>query len=136
MSTAAASPQVVMVTSSGKPLLRPRAEGSTLDLGSSTVSSVDGADPEAVAAALASGVMPTAEPPAPAPEASSSSGGDGGGGGGGEAGLSAAEAEATVEAPPPPPWGSLQEMEQMARFGAALLAFHTRLGLQLRHIVH
>jgi hypothetical protein len=36
----------------------------------------------------------------------------------------------------PRPWRDDAELERMARFGAAVLAFHTRLGVQLRHVLH
>lgn len=162
-----------MVTSSGKPLLRPGPDGTTLDMGGTTVASLELDDsPElaaAAAAAQASGALPTAEPLVLAAREASS---------GSDVALTAEEAEATLEMPPPPPWSSAQEMEAMARFGAAVracagavgwlgklwacwaacggaarcqrlthpltlttpapqvLAFHTRLGLQLRHVMH
>ena len=36
----------------------------------------------------------------------------------------------------PRPWRDDAELERMARFGGAVLAFHTRLGVQLRHVLH
>lgn len=113
-----------MVTSSGRPLLRGSA---SLDAtGSSSDSNYEDEEKEGQQkegsgrAAAASGVLATAEPPAATMRD----------------GLSAEAAEATLEMPAPPPWSSLAEMEAMARFGAAVLAFHTRLGLQLRHVMH
>lgn len=59
--------------------------------------------------------------------------------------LATAEPQMDLEAAAPadadgagagPPWSNDEEMEKMARLGAALLALHTRMGVQLRHMLH
>jgi hypothetical protein len=112
---------VVLVTNSGKPLLR--------GMGPSASSSLDEEDEDGPAAVHARGnspnVLPTAEPPLVAST-------DGDGAAGQQQGPEGQQEAAAL----PPPWSSPEEMETMARFGAAVLAFHTRLGLQLRHVMH
>ncbi|PRW57154.1 sucrose nonfermenting 4 isoform X1 [Chlorella sorokiniana] len=112
---------VVLVTNSGKPLLR--------GMGPSASSSLDEEDEDGPAAVHARGnspnVLPTAEPPLVAST-------DGNGAAGQQQGPEGQQEAAAL----PPPWSSPEEMETMARFGAAVLAFHTRLGLQLRHVMH
>ncbi|KAI7842644.1 hypothetical protein COHA_003748 [Chlorella ohadii] len=110
---------VVLVTNTGKPLLRGM-QGSASD------SSDEDDDGPAAAPAAASSpnVLPTAEPPVVVS-------GDGSAAAGQQEGQ-----EGQEPAEMPRPWSSPEEMETMARFGAAVLAFHTRLGLQLRHVMH
>ncbi|EFN55783.1 expressed protein [Chlorella variabilis] len=120
---------VVMVTNGGKPLLRQAeavtgsgsmdgeesggSRSSSAAIGSTVVAvAAEGMQAEAAAKAAAAGVLATAEPPPPS------------------------ETEEALEAAEPlQPWNSPEEMEAMARFGAAVMAFHTRLGLQLRHML-
>lgn len=110
---------VVLVTNSGKPLLRGMGQPSA-----SSSSDEEDDSPAAVpTAGNSTNVLPTAEPPV---AATASVDGDG----------AAGQQEGQEPEEKPRPWSSPEEMETMARFGAAVLAFHTRLGLQLRHVMH
>ena len=121
--------QIVMVSSAGKPMVQPHGstdgdsdegEGAAGARAAQGFVSAAGEGVEDVAAAVAAAVVATVEPPS-AVDAASSAGG------------SALGAEAAV---PSPPWTSREELEALARFGAAVLAFHTRLGVKLRHKLH
>lgn len=124
---------IVMVTPQGKPLLRSRsaAASSSDDSGSEDEDGSCSAVPagsqavgflqpgrEGAAAAAQPAVLATAEPPTAA------------------AAVAAADGEQAPPEQPRVPWVDDEEMEAMARFGAAVLAFHTRLGVQLRHKLH
>lgn len=99
-------PQVVLVTNSGKPLLR-GAEPSA----SSSLDVEDAGPAAVVAAANSPNVLPTAEPPVAA-------GGDGSAAAAGQAEGQAGQQQEAL----PRPWSSPEEMETMARFGARLCA--------------
>lgn len=132
---------IVMVTPQGKPLLRSRsaAASSSDDSGSededdglcgapsdpprsSKAAGYQSAGREGAAAAPHPAVLATAEPPAAATAAA--------------AAVAPADGKHAPLEQPPAPWADDEEMEAMARFGGAVLAFHTRLGVQLRHKLH
>ncbi|KAL4420230.1 hypothetical protein ABPG77_011054 [Micractinium sp. CCAP 211/92] len=136
---------ITMVSPQGKPLLRGRcADGGSGD-DSDGGGSEDG-DPrgthgrraasskragyqhtgrEGTAVMAQPAVLATAEPPAAATAAAAAA-----------AAAAPADRKQAQAEQPRALWADDEEMQAMARFGAAVLAFHTRLGVQLRHKLH
>ena len=99
---------VVAVSAAGKPLLRLRSQSGSDSALSASSDEDEGAAAGGPAAGVG-GMMATAEPPV---------------------------AVAVDQVEVPQPWTNTEDLASLAAWGAAVLAFNTRLGLQLRHARH
>ncbi len=136
---------ITMVSPQGKPLLRGRcADGGSSDdsdggegedddprgthgrrAASSKRAGYQHTGREGIAVMAQPAVLATAEPPAAATAAAAAA-----------AAAAPADRKQAQAEQPRALWADDEEMQAMARFGAAVLAFHTRLGVQLRHKLH